>query len=309
MDPNNSNSNPPTDPNLPQSAPPAPDEPAFGAPPAVDSAPQPAPAAPSFGSALGDMPTAAPSSSVPSDSSPAFGMPPAGEPIPTFTPPAPSAATPPTDPVTTFSPGVLGSSPADSAQMGTLTGAPTDPSPLAQPENSGGEVNTGFGGAPNSSEASPTDLSHLVGTSESTEGAAVPSAEAVSPQTLVVPTPPTSDANSVVTGSGSGGFPKWIFILGGVILLAVIGASAYFIMGVGRPAAPAVSVPVEQQSVLSRPKSIIPSEQPLVTAPLATNSGGTPVSLPNAQPSSSVSTSTSTSTSSSAIELLRQRQR
>lgn len=119
---------------------------------------------------------------------------------------------------------------------------------------------------PAPSEAVPTDLSNLVNTtSEATNY--IPQSQ--TPESLVVPPPQTSggDVNQAVPASGGKGFPKIAIILGVIILLAVIGASAYFILGIGKPSEPLpVSVPAEQQSA---PTPV--TKAPVV--PTATQSG------------------------------------
>lgn len=101
---------------------------------------------------------------------------------------------------------------------------------------------------PAPSEAIPTDLSNLVNT---TSEATSYMPQSQTPESLVVPPPQTSggDVNQAVPASGGKGFPKIVIILGVIILLAVIGASAYFILGIGKPSEPLpVSVPAEQQA-------------------------------------------------------------
>lgn len=104
---------------------------------------------------------------------------------------------------------------------------------------------------PVSSEAVPTDLSNLVNTTASEATSYMPLPQA--PESIVVPPPPQAtgdEVNQAVSASGGKGFPKIVFIIGGIILLVVIGASAYFILGIGKASEPLpVSVPAEQQLV------------------------------------------------------------
>lgn len=103
-----------------------------------------------------------------------------------------------------------------------------------------------------SSETAPTDLSNLASTSETTSY--IPQTDATSnmgmtqPESLVVtPSAPVDTAQSVAVTSGSKGFPKILIAIGAVSLLVVIAASAYFILGIGKPSEPApVSVPALQ---------------------------------------------------------------
>lgn len=150
---------------------------------------------------------------------------------------------------------------------------------------------------PTVNESVPTDLSHLMDTS----AAATSGTVMAQPETLVVPSSNT-EASQVVTSSGSKGFPKLVLIIGGlVLLLAVIGASAYFILGIGKESA-TTSLPAEQQPLSTPPKLIIPTTPP--PAPQAEGSFGKLAgqSTPSASP-----TAAATSSGESALELLRKR--
>jgi hypothetical protein len=108
------------------------------------------------------------------------------------------------------------------------------------------------------------------------------------------PNLPPGEMAQVSTPPPSSGFPKWVFLLGGVILLAVVGASAYFILGVGRPQS--TSLPAEQV-----PAVLTPTATPPAATSSATPSAGFG-NLSGATPSST------TATGSSAFEILRQQQ-
>ena len=128
--------------------------------------------------------------------------------------------------------------------------APTPFNPFATPEAAQPMPQNG------SNDSMPTDLSNLVGTpAESTSyipqapvsSTAVPAAT----EPLVVPPagPGGEVAQATSVPGGTGGFPKILIIIGVLLLLGVAGASAYFILGIGKPVEPApVSIPAEEQT-------------------------------------------------------------
>lgn len=203
--------------------------------------------------------------------------------------PTPGMDFPPSQPLSTSLP----------AQGLPPTGLPSVATPtwLPQPEE---QSKLGLGVEPlppaptfspsTEAENTPTDLSHLM-------GEPAPQTEEVGPnqpETLVVP--PPSEANQVVTG-GNGGFPKWVAIVGAlVLLLLVTGASAYFILGIGKPASS--SVPIEQPPLTNPPRTVVPTLQP-------TNQSTPSAGFGNLE---GISPTPSQSGTSSAIDLLRQRQ-
>lgn len=192
------------------------------------------------------MPSASPPVPAPAPESPATG----GEANPFNTP----VAAPPT----TFNP------------FSSPTAGSTPPAPQPFPPSP----------EPAPSETVPTDLSNLVNT---TSEATSYMPQSQTPESLIVPPPqtPGSDVNQAVPASGGKGFPKIVIILGVIVLLAVIGASAYFILGVGKPQEPLpTSVPAEQQAPTPVTKSPV--------TPAATQSGsfsnlpGNPTVTPSA---------------------------
>jgi hypothetical protein len=158
--------------------------------------------------------------------------------------------------------------------------------PAAAPAVPGGE--SSWMGAPG-----PTDLSHVA--DSPTADSSAPAA----PQTENLVVPATPQVNPV--SEGSSGFPKWLIAVGALILLVAIGASAYFILGLGKTESS--NTPVVQSNTESKP--LIPVETTTVPSPVvspavteSTNSATN--SLPSATTSGQVRTSTS-----SAIDLLR----
>jgi cytoskeletal protein RodZ len=153
-------------------------------------------------------------------------------------------------------------------------------------------------------DSAPTDLSHLINNPQ-------PETVQPAPETLVVPSAPAAnpEAPTVSTESHKGGIPKWLLGIGGGLLIVVIGASAYFILGVGQPAKTTTSIPAT--TVSRTAEEVKPAQQP-VAAPAAT-----PVAQPAQQPAATGSASfgalqgnnaTASAQPSSAAELLRQRQ-
>ena len=199
------------------------------------------------------------------------------QPIPTFTQPTPQFQTP------NIQTPVSQPSPLDNP-WGAPTKAPAiDGSMNSVPENS-----------------APTDLSHLISNND-TQGQTQQSSAI--PETLIVP-----QANTVapevptLPSEGHKGIPKWLIGVGIGLLLVVVGASAYFILGIGQSAKPTTSLPAvtqTSQTVKTPPPIATPIPQATET-PAATGSanfgqlGG--------------SSGTQTQQATSAADLLRQRQ-
>lgn len=155
-------------------------------------------------------------------------------------------------------------------------------------------------------EAAPTDLSHLVETLAPSNittlgGETVPD--------LTVPQPQlNSQSVPEVTNSKSNNFPKAALIVGAVVLLLIVlGASAYFILGIGN-SQETTSLPIEQAPLSNPPQAIIPvtpTPEPLgnYNTSLGSLSGATnssQLSVPNG--------TSSAQTSPSALDLIKQRQ-
>lgn len=186
-------------------------------------------------------------------------------------PPAPDVASTQTEPVPTFTP--------PPPPPGMETSAPVEP-----PQNQPPVTET--------SEA-PTDLSHLTESpaaeQASTSDIYNPSVSA--PETLVVPTDSSAPVATSVTTAPSRKFPIIALIGGVLVLLAVSGASAYFILGIGKPAATPIptSAPINQ-TPLTNPPTPIPT--PAASVPPESNASsfgalnGGAESTPSATPKS-----------------------
>ena len=266
-------------------------------------------------------------------SQPGFDQPPpspAEEPVPTFMPSAPVGDSPVAAPEPAW-PGAVGGTSdisaglpaADVAEPSVPQFPPTwPPAPsttgsfdmggATSPEPQ--QFGTSTPGDGGSGEAGPTDLSHLMGSSaggEITSPQPVPVATTLmSPQPSGSEAPATSppaDANAgasqVVTSSPSGGFPKWMLLVGAVVLLVAVAASAYFILGVGSSGQEQTSLPAEQAPLTNPPRAIVPS--PAVQPPPPSTSSASFGNLQGSAPQPSTSSGQS---GASALELLRQRQ-
>lgn len=148
----------------------------------------------------------------------------------------------------------------------------------------------------------PTDLSHLITNNNAPQAEEV--SQANTSETLVMPSAATPDIPTIPTESKKG-VPKWLIGVGIGLLILVAGASAYFILGVGKPLQAPTSIPAQVNDSNQQVKP----PAPIVTPPPAEASAqpdangsanfgqlegsGTPASSPQA---------------TSAADLLRQRQ-
>lgn len=307
--------------------------------PAVPSAPptdfsswqpagSPPPAAPAFGSSIPNVPqeigSPAPSESAPSGFSISDLA--GGSPAPSLgglssAPPASGLGEVVNNPALSDSASIpFGSTTNDSpSPLSPMGGSANPESAAANPFMTSSSMDTmvGSSSAPavdaapvldpvGITESAPTDLSHLVSGGATGE---VPAASTIpQPETLVVSPAPTSQDAQVVTGSGSHGFPKWIFAVGGLVLLLVVLGSAYFILGVGKSEQATTSVPAVQQPLTNPPKAILPTTVP-TESPATGSAGFGGLGGNTVAPTSSAGTSSAqTNGGASALELLRQRQ-
>ncbi|MDP3948307.1 MAG: hypothetical protein Q8P87_01210 [bacterium] len=139
-------------------------------------------------------------------------------------------------------------------------GSPPQAPPLDQPQPATQPSWT-------SSEAAPTDLSHLISNNQPEQ--TNPTAE-----NLVAPTAPVAPEIPNLPTEAHKSIPKWLIGLGGGLLLLVLGASAYFILGIGQPtkttSLPATTAP-EATAVKLPPPIATPAAQPS-QQPIATGS-------------------------------------
>lgn len=185
-------------------------------------------------------------------------------------------------------------------------GSPSQPPPIDQPQsstiqpswmdNKPASTETLPASPLTSSEAAPTDLSHLI-TNNSESAAPSPATE-----NLVVPTV-TSATPEVPTSSARhhGGIPSWLIGLGIMLLVLVGGASAYFILGIGQPSKTTTSIPATVSN-----NTVTKTSTPAAS----------PINQPTTQPAASGSanfgeldgSNNSGTQATSAAALLRQRQ-
>lgn len=219
--------------------------------------------------------------------------------------PAPPIADPMAQPAPTFTP------PADQSMNGSLPVPPqTSPldnpwgAPIQVPPIDGGNptpsdsmptwmpstpTDTGVNPQPASSiqtEPAPTDLSHLITNNSQPEQA---------PETLVVPGATSAPEIPTVSTENHKRIPKWLIGIGVGLLIIVAGASAYFILGVGKPPETTTSLPATQ-------------------APAQTIKQPLPIATPESQPTATGSANFgaleggSGQTATSAADILKQRQ-
>lgn len=254
-------------------------------------------------------PTWPPGPIQPDPTTPLSAMPPSDtwptsqpEPSPTFTPPPPAksdvvpAASPPSvEP--TGSPTSETTPESNSSPLDNPWGAPSQTPPLSQSPSTTQPSWTNIPGNqpenqtvnPSSPEESaPTDLSHLISNNQP---------EPVAPETLVAPsTTPTPDVPTLPAETHKS-IPKWLIGLGVGLLILVVGASAYFILGIGQTPKETTSLPATTTSKTAEVK--LPP----------------PIATPTAQPAATESAnfgqlggSSGETQATSAADLLRQRQ-
>lgn len=140
-------------------------------------------------------------------------------------------------------------------------------------------------------EPAPTDLSQLTGNGDQPPPPEVYVPPVTSPENLVLPSTPTSPEAISTASNHSTLMPKLLIGGGVVVVILVTVASAYFILGIGKPA--------QNPS----PASLPAQQAPLTNPPPALSPPPTPEAAVSASPTASASASPS-----SAIERLRQRQ-
>lgn len=209
------------------------------------------------------------------------------EPVPTFIPPA---------------------TPLDSTTQ-TLEVNPE--APLGQIPNT--PVLDGTAPLPSTPEPVPTDLSQLVSSDNTANSLSASPIPVTTPETLVSASSGGSETAQVVT-NGSHKPPKWLLIAigGGVLVLALGGAVAYFVLGVGNSGTLPTSVPAEQTqrsntSLSNSPSALIPTSPPTLPSQEQTGASSPSATFGNLD-GSAISPTPATQSGTSAAELLRQRQ-
>lgn len=216
-------------------------------------------------------------------------------PMPTTLPPSSlppeQPFTPPTAPIPTFEPALSNPPMAEQATMDQhLQNSGILPAVDQEPQ-----------GAPvNSMDQAPTDLSHLIDNSSAPNGEPPPSGYTpplTQPETLVIPADGSPVVPNIPTQETNHKIPKWVIGVGVALLIAVVGASAYFILGIGQKtettSIPATTAPQTQTNLQPPPQAQVPIPQP-TTAPQTSTFGALEGS--------------GTPAATSAAELIRQRQ-
>ncbi len=143
-------------------------------------------------------------------------------------PPAPTPPAPPPPPP----PPNTSTSPLDNPW-----GAPPQPPPISNPSTPPPwtlPASPSLGGPQTpvqTSDSPPTDLSHLVGNNPQPEPTPTNLNQA---ETLVVPSTITPETSTEPPEHSKKGLPKWLIGVGAGLLLAVLGTSVYFILGIGQ---------------------------------------------------------------------------
>lgn len=245
--------------------------------------------------------------------------PPAPEPAPVPPPPPPptfpASPLPPPTPDLSSSwalPPIIPTSPPPNTSTSSLDnpwGAPPQPPPINAPSStpppwtppaspSASPQGESLGGPQipvETSDSPPTDLSHLVGNNSQPEPTPTNLNQA---ETLIVPSTVTPETTTEPLEHIKRGLPKWLIGVGAGLLIAVLGASAYFILGIGQ-APKTTSLPAVDTS---QTKQIKPP------APIATPPVQSPAPGDNSASFGELQGGGQQATGSSAIETLRQRQ-
>lgn len=211
---------------------------------ATQTTPQPSPV----------QPQPSPLSQPPQDSS--FWNPPLQNQAPTQPEPSQTQPEPPVEPTPTFTPPPSRGMQSDLSPLDNPLGAPAQPPPIDGPDQTTPPAwSPPSQPAGESTQAAPTDLSHLISTNNSQEQ---PQSTA---ETLIVPTTASPEVPNLPTEERRG-IPKWMIGVGIGLLLLVTGASAYFILGIGRKPETS-SVPATTQTQTSQIKPPPPVATPV----------------------------------------------
>jgi len=139
-------------------------------------------------------------------------------------------------------------------------------------------------------EPAATDLSNLIDPGATT---AQPEATTVQPETLITPDGSETAPNLIPETPGIK-MPKWVIGLAIGILIAVVGASAYFILGIGQSPQTSTSLPATQQPLQAPPTPRVTTPTPAPATSTPATSSGAPSSFgqlqatPSASPAASL---------------------
>ncbi len=224
-------------------------------------APPPTPANGLDLSSLANLPTTpAPFAAMPSDNN-------TGSQMPGFNPTQSTSTVSQLEPVPTSSPGGNWQNPSP------INSTPNPMDTTIQPALSTGTLPSPT--TPNQDTFVPTDLSHLIPTEPPTPVDTNPPASASQPETMVVQSSAAAAPEVPEVPDGNRGVPKWVIGVGVGLLLAVAGASAYFILGLGQTPKPGSlpAVPTtNNQTITQPPQTPLPAPTP-TPQPTATASG------------------------------------
>ncbi|MBI3109841.1 hypothetical protein HYZ06_02255, partial [Candidatus Daviesbacteria bacterium] len=172
-------------------------------------------------------------------------------------------------------------------------GAPPQPPPISTPTTPPPWTPPQALAETSSADSPPTDLSHLVGNSSQAEPIPTNSGQV---ETLVVPPAAVPEVPAEPTDNIKRGVPKWLIGVGLGLLLAVLGVSAYFILGIGQ-APKGGSVPAVPTQATQEVKPPAPLPTPVAATP-----------APASETSSFGRLEGTGQSATSAADLLRQRQ-
>lgn len=194
---------------------------------------------------------------------------------PTFTPPAPPPA--PEPPMTPLDNPLQAPPQAPSIDGGTGFSWPNPQPQPPQPNTPPVTTQDLYGPSvsPPPPETAPTDLSHLVAGNGNDQPVYTP--PVTQPETLITQPNGNEEIPNVPIENHNGGMPKWVIGLGIGILLAVLGTSAYFILGIGKQAdnTPTSLPATTKQQTLTPPPSPITAPAPATESSSFGEVGGT----------------------------------
>lgn len=235
---------------------------------------------------------AADTTTVPSSAS---AWPPAVQPVSSNVTPTPTFTSP--------QPAPANIQPSGMSPLDNPWGAPTQPPPIdnsrsttIQPSWTNISQNQAPENTPPPSlESVPTDLSHLINNNSQQ------STTQVVPDTLTVPTPTATEIPTLPTEIHKG-IPKWLIGVGVGLLILVVAASAYFILGVGQPTKTTTSLPAAIVTQPNETQQTVPATS--IPQPVAEPTGSPVAGSANFGELQGNGSQTATS----AADLLRQRQ-